>query len=98
VTAEIHPYDVTVELPDRAEAYDCKWGARGINAEVLLQLDLARRHAADEDVRLTTVLVIFDARLSCQVRLARLANAAGVRLVTVETLDALAGVRQPASP
>ena len=94
VTAEIHPYDVTVELPDRAEAYDCKWGARGINAEVLLQLDLARRHATDEGVRLTTALVIFDARLSCQVRLARLASAAGIRLVTIETLDALAGVRR----
>jgi hypothetical protein len=98
VTAEIHPYDVTVELPERAEAYDCKWGARGINAEVLLQLALARQHAADEAARLTSVLVIFDARVSCQVRLARLANNAGVRLVTIETLDALAGVRPTASP
>jgi hypothetical protein len=97
VTADIHPYDVTVELPDRAEVYDCKWGARGINSEVLLQLELARQHAVEEDVRLTTVLVIFDARLSCQVRLARLANTAGVRLVTIESLDALAGVRQAAS-
>jgi hypothetical protein len=97
VTAQIHPYDVTVELPDRAEAYDCKWGARGINAEVLLQLALARQHAADEGARLTSVLVIFDARLSCQVRLARLANNAGVRLVTIETLDALAGARATGS-
>jgi hypothetical protein len=98
VMAEIHPYDVTVELPDRAEAYDCKWGARGINAEVLLQLALAREHAAEEGARLTSVLVIFDARLSCQVRLARLANAAAVRLVTIETLDALAGTRSTATP
>jgi hypothetical protein len=97
VSAEIHPYDVAVELPDRAEAYDCKWGARGINVEVLLQLEQARQRAAEEDVRLTTALVIFDARLSCQVRLARLANASGVRLVTIETLDALTGVRPPAS-
>jgi hypothetical protein len=96
MTAEIHPYDVTVELPDRAEAYDCKWGARGINTEVLLQLDIARQRAAEEGVRLTTVLVIFDARLSCQVRLARLSNSAGVRLITIETLDALAGARQAA--
>ena len=95
VTAEIHPYDVTVELPDRAEVYDCKWGARGINAEVLLQLSLAQRHAAEESVRLTPALVVFDARLSCQVRLARLASSAGVRLVSIETLDALAGVRAP---
>ena len=98
VSAEIHPYDVTVELPERAEAYDCKWGARGINPEVILQLELARQGAANEGARLTTVLVIFDARLSCQVRLARLANARAIRLVTIETLDALAGVRpEPAT-
>ena len=42
VRAEIHPYDVTVERDDAAEAYDCKWGARGINADVLHQLDDAR--------------------------------------------------------
>ena len=29
VRAEIHPYDVTVERDGAAEAYDCKWGARG---------------------------------------------------------------------
>ena len=34
-----------------AEAYDCKWGARGINADVLHQLDDARTHADDEDER-----------------------------------------------
>ena len=49
VRAEIHPYDVTVEREGAAEAYDCKWGARGINADVLNQLDDARTHAADED-------------------------------------------------
>ncbi len=43
VRAEIHPYDVTVEAEGAAEAYDCKWGARGINADVLDQLDDARR-------------------------------------------------------
>ena len=52
VRAEIHPYDVTVERDGAAEAYDCKWGARGINADVLHQLDDARAHAADEDERL----------------------------------------------
>ena len=51
VAAEIHPYDLTVEIPGRAEAWDCKWGARGINADVLNQLDDARRHAADEETR-----------------------------------------------
>ena len=52
VRAEIHPYDVTVESSARPEVYDCKWGARGINADVLNQLDDARAHAADEDVAL----------------------------------------------
>jgi hypothetical protein len=94
VTAEIHPYDVTAELVDRAEVYDCKWGARGINTEVLLQLASAREHAADEGARLTAALVVFDARLSCQVRLARQQHMPGVSLITIETLDALAGVRR----
>ena len=46
VRAEIHPYDVTVERDGAAEAIDCKWGARGIYADVLHQLDDARQHAA----------------------------------------------------
>ena len=71
VPAEIHPYDVTVERPGAAEAYDCKWGARGINADVLHQLDDARTHAADEDESLAVALVVFDAQRSCAVRLAR---------------------------
>ena len=61
VRAEIHPYDVTVERDGAAEAYDCKWGARGINADVLHQLDDARTHAADEDEPLRVALVVFDA-------------------------------------
>ena len=97
VPAEIHPYDVTVEAPGAAEAYDCKWGARGISADVLHQLDDARRHAAAEDERLLPVLVIFDARRSCEVRLARqTAPRTGTRLVTLETLDRLAGRRAEA--
>ena len=95
VRAEIHPYDVTVELPDRAEAYDCKWGARGINAEVLLQLDAARGNAEAEEARLLAALVVFDARRSCRVRLARLPPTPGVRLVGLETLDALGRSRTP---
>ncbi|MFL5680609.1 MAG: hypothetical protein ACJ77B_08415 [Chloroflexota bacterium] len=97
VAAEIHPYDVTVELPERAEAYDCKWGARGINPDVLLQLEAGRSNAESEGSRLLAVLVIFDARRSCRVRLARQsAPLAGVRLVTLETLDALGRARTPA--
>jgi hypothetical protein len=91
VRAEIHPYDVTVERPGGAEAIDCKWGARGINADVLHQLDDAREHAADEDERLTATIVVFDAERSCRVRLDRqTAPHERTRLVTLETLDELA--------
>lgn len=94
VRAEIHPYDVTVERDGAAEAYDCKWGARGINADVLHQLDDARTHAADEDERLTVALVVFDARRSCDVRLARqTAPHEATATVTLETLDELAAPR-----
>ena len=94
VRAEIHPYDVTVELESRAEVYDCKWGARGINADVLHQLDDARRHAAAEDERLLVALVLFDGRRSCEVRLARMtAPREGTRVFTIESLSRLAGVR-----
>jgi hypothetical protein len=95
VAAEIHPYDLTVEIPGRAEAWDCKWGARGINADVLNQLDDARRHAAGEEVPLRVGLVVFDLRASCAVRLAQqTAPKQGTVVVTMESLDALAG-RQP---
>jgi hypothetical protein len=92
IPAEIHPYDVTIERQGAPEAYDCKWGARGINADVLHQLDDARGHAADEDERLAVSLVVFDAQRSCDVRLAReTAPSAGTRVVTLERLDELAG-------
>jgi hypothetical protein len=91
VRAEIHPYDVTVETPGASEAIDCKWGARGINADVLHQLDDATTHAADEDERLTASLVVFDARRSCDVRLGRqTAPHEATRLIALETLDELA--------
>ena len=91
VRAEIHPYDVTVELPGQAAAIDCKWGARGISADVLHQLDDARTHAADEDERLAAILVVFDAELSCSVRLERqTAPHESTEIVTLETLDRLA--------
>jgi hypothetical protein len=94
VRAEIHPYDVTVESGEKPEVYDCKWGARGINADVLNQLDDARRHAADEDVELAVAIVVFDARRSCELRLARsTAEHGGTGLVALEGLDALAEKR-----
>jgi hypothetical protein len=92
VAAEIHPYDVTVERAGAAEAYDCKWGARGIGPDVLYQLDDARTHAADEEERLAVGLVIFDAERSCRVRLERqTAPTDGIALVGLERLDQLAG-------
>jgi hypothetical protein len=94
---EIHPYDVTVERESAAEAWDCKWGARGIKADVLHQLDDARRGAADEGERLLVGLIVFDARRSCEVRLVRERGPValeGLRLVALEGLDRLAG-RKP---
>jgi hypothetical protein len=91
VRAEIHPYDVTVERPTAAEVYDCKWGARGINGDVLHQLDDARRFAVDEGERLAVALVVFDAQRSCQVRLDQQTAPIGqTGVVTLETLDELA--------
>jgi hypothetical protein len=96
VASEIHPYDLTVEVPGRAEAWDCKWGARGINADVLNQLDDARRHAAEEETSLRVGLIVYDVRISCAVRLAQqTAPRTGTVVVTLEALDALAG-RKPA--
>jgi hypothetical protein len=98
VRAEIHPYDVTVESADRPEVYDCKWGARGINADVLNQLDDARAHAADEDVRLHVAIVVFDARRSCELRLDRsTANHDGTDLAALESLDGLSGAPMKAT-
>jgi hypothetical protein len=95
VRAEIHPYDVTVERDGSAEAWDCKWGARGINGDVLHQLDDARRNASDEDASLRVGLVVFDAGRSCAVRLDRqTAPSEATSIVSIESLDRLAGGAQ----
>ncbi len=94
VPAEIHPYDVTVESPGRPQVYDCKWGARGINADVLNQLDDARAHAADEEIELDVALVVFDARRSAEIRLDRSTSRRDdTRLVALETIDELGEAR-----
>ena len=91
VRAEIHPYDVTVEVPGGYAAIDCKWGARGISADVLHQLDDARAHATDDGERLAAILVVFDAELSCAIRLERqTAPHETTEIVSLETLDRLA--------
>jgi hypothetical protein len=97
-SAEIHPYDVTVEGETAAEAWDCKWGARGIKADVIHQLDDARRGATEDEAKLLVGLVVFDARRSCEVRLVRERGPValeGIRLIALESLDRLAG-RKPA--
>ena len=96
--AEIHPYDVTVERDGAAEAWDCKWGARGIKADVIHQLDDARRGATGEGGKLLVGLVVFDGRRSCEVRLVREKGPValeGLKLIALEGLDRLAG-RKPA--
>jgi len=91
VRAEIHPYDVTVEVDGAAAAIDCKWGARGISADVLHQLDDARQHATDDDERLDVLLVVFDAARSCAIRLDRqTAPHQATRVMPLEDLDDLA--------
>ncbi|HEX7223861.1 MAG TPA: hypothetical protein VF231_11455, partial [Candidatus Limnocylindrales bacterium] len=95
VRAEIHPYDVTLEIPGRAVAVDCKWGARGISADVLHQLDDAAAHAADEDERLEVVLVVFDAERSCEVRLGR--HSAPRERTTIVGLESIDSLAQPAA-
>jgi hypothetical protein len=91
VRAEIHPYDVTVERAGGSEAWDCKWGARGIGADVLHQLDDARTNAEAEDEVLRVGLVVFDAERSCEVGLGRqTAPWASTALVALESLDGLA--------
>jgi len=96
--AEIHPYDATVERDGAAEAWDCKWGARGIKADVIHQLDDARAGAVSEGGKLLVGLVVFDARRSCEVRLVRERGPVaieGIKLIALEGLDRLAG-RRPA--
>ena len=98
VPSEIHPYDVTVEREAAAEAWDCKWGARGIKADVLHQLDDARRNAAGARRRLRGGRVVFDARASCEVRLLRERGPIaleGLKLIALEGFDRLGG-RKPA--
>ena len=93
---EIHPYDVTVEREGAGEAWDCKWGARGIKADVLHQLDDARRGAADEGGRLLVGLVVFDARRSCEVRLVRERGPVALEGLKLIALRGLAAARAAA--
>ena len=95
--AEIHPYDVTVESEAGGEAWDCKWGARGIKADVLHQLDDARRGAGRGRVEAVA------SAWSCSTPGGRARSGwsgsagrsplEGIRLIALESLDRLAGPR-----
>jgi hypothetical protein len=81
-----------VERDGAAEAWDCKWGARGIAGDVLYQLYDARTNAEAEDEHLRVGLVVFDAERSCRVRLERQsAPVEATELISLETLDRLGG-------
>ena len=46
--ADPHPFDVTVEAGPIPELWDCKWGARGIDASLLAELE---DHLSEEEAR-----------------------------------------------
>lgn len=89
-TAAPHPYDVSVEIGPTPELWDCKWGARGIDAALFAELEDARIRAAGAGIRIGIGLVVFD---SGSVVATRLKIARGVqehtRIVTLETLGRL---------
>ena len=88
--ADPHPYDVSVEAGPTPELWDCKWGARGIDAGLLAELEDARIRAAGSGVRIVIGLVLFD---SAPVVAGRLEIVRGAkqhtRIITLETLGRL---------
>ena len=91
VSADPHPFDVSVEAGPTPELWDCKWGARGIDASLLAELEDARIRAAGSGVRIGIGLVLFD---SAPVVAARLEIVRGprekTRIITLESLGRLA--------
>ena len=89
--ADPHPYDVSVEAGPTPELWDCKWGARGVDASLLAELEDARIRAAGSGIRIVIGLVIFD---SAPVVTGRLGIVHGAmehtRIITLETLGRLA--------
>ena len=90
VRAEIHPYDVTVEREGATEAYDCKWGARGINDDVLHQLDDARATQPTRTSRLAWPSSCSTPIGRARCDWAQYAPHAGTSIVTIESMDRLA--------
>ena len=91
VSADPHPFDVTVEAGPVPELWDCKWGARGIDATLLAELEDARIRAAASGVRIAIGVVAFDSAPVVAARLGIVrAPREKTRLITLETLGRLA--------
>lgn len=91
VSADPHPFDVTVEAGPIPELWDCKWGARGIDASLLAELEDARIRAAGNGARITIGVVAFDtaAIVAARLNIVR-APREKTRFITLETLGRLA--------
>jgi hypothetical protein len=91
VSADPHPFDVTVEAGPFPELWDCKWGARGIDASLLAELEDARIRAAGSSARITIGVVAFDTAAIVAARLSIVrAPREKTRFITLETLGRLA--------
>ena len=91
VSADPHPFDVTVEAGPVPELWDCKWGARGIDASLLAELEDARIRAAGSSARIAIGVVAFDTAAIVAARLTIVrAPREKTRFITLETLGRLA--------
>jgi hypothetical protein len=91
VSADPHPFDVTVEAGPIPELWDCKWGARGIDASLLAELEDARIRAAGSSARIAIGVVAFDTAAIVAARLSIVrAPREKTRFITLETLGRLA--------
>jgi hypothetical protein len=90
-SADPHPFDVTVEAGPIPELWDCKWGARGIDDNLLAELESARIRAAGAGVRIAIGIVAFDAAATVAARLSIVRGPRGqTRMITLDTLSRLA--------
>lgn len=91
VSADPHPFDVTVEAGPIPELWDCKWGARGIDASLLAELEDARIRAAGNGARIVIGVVAFDTAAIVAARLSIVrAPREKTRFITLESLGRLA--------
>jgi hypothetical protein len=90
-SADPHPFDVTVEAGPIPELWDCKWGARGIDDNLLAELESARIRAAGVGVRIAIGIVAFDSAATVAARLSIVRGPREqTRMITLDTLSRLA--------